>query len=513
LSNRRGACRRPFPPLRYSGKSRESDMPLGPAIPKCPGCATQAARNAALRRQLTRLHAQVAQLQAQLKALQAQLRQTSATSHQPPSSDPPGRTRAKVRELSTRRRGGQPGHRGTTRPLVSGAAVDELHVCQPTHCVGCGSPLTGSDPSPLRHQVTELPPLQPTVTEYQLHALRCRWCGVVTRAPLPEGVPERAFGPRLQALVAVLSGAYRLSKRNIQQLLADCWGVELALGSISALECATSEALREPVAEARRFIQQQPVAHVDETGWREANQRAWLWTAVTQGVTVFLIRLSRGSRVAKELLGEAVAGIVVSDRWSGYRWVPTKCRQLCWAHLIREFRQMAEAGGAAAAIGEALGMCARQLFHWWHRVRDGTLLRSSFCVYATQLRLEVRALLREGAGCEDAKGAALCRALLQQEPALWTFVSTEGVAPTNNASERALRPVVLWRKSSFGTQSRAGSDFAERVLTVVATLRQQQRNILDYVTAACEAALRHHPAPSLLPPIGVSSGIVIHRAA
>jgi transposase len=158
---------------------------------------------------------------------------------------------------------------------------------------------------------------------------------MVTRAPLPEGVPERAFGPRLQALVAVLSGAYRLSKRSIQQLLADCFGVEVALGSISALECATSEALQEPVAEARRFIQQQPVAYIDETGWREANRRAWLWTAVTATVTVFLIRLSRGSQVTKELLSEAFAGILVSDRWSGYRWMPLKHRQLCWAHPIR----------------------------------------------------------------------------------------------------------------------------------------------------------------------------------
>src|SRR5262249_9846826 len=262
------------------------------AIKDCPGCAAQAARNATLQQEITRLHAEVAQLRAQLQTLQAQLSQTSANSHKPPSSDPPTRARVKVRELSTRPRGGQPGHRGTTRALLPVTEVDELHVCQPTHCMGCGSPLAGRDPAPLRHQVTELPPLQPTVAEYQLHALRCGGCGVVTRAPLPEGVPERAFGPRLQALVAVLSGAYQLSKRNIQHLLADCFGVELALGSISALECATSEALQEPVAEARRFIQQQAVAYVDETGWREANQRAWLWTAVTSTVTVFLIRLS-----------------------------------------------------------------------------------------------------------------------------------------------------------------------------------------------------------------------------
>jgi transposase len=480
-------------------------MSEGQAVSGCPKCAALAARNATLQQK-------IAELQAEVARLHAQLAQTSANSHKPPSSDLPTRTRMKVRELSTRPRGGQPGHPGTTRELRPVAAVDELHVCQPTHCGGCGNPLRGSDPAPLRHQVTELPPLMPTVAEYQLHALRCWRCGVVTRAPLPEGVPERAFGPRLHALVTVLSGAYRLSKRNIQQLLADCFGVELALGSISALESATSEVLQEPVAEARRFVQQQSVAHVDETGWREANHRAWLWTAVTQTVTVFLIRCSRGSQVAKELLGEACAGIVGSDRWSGYRWVPTKHRQLCWAHLIRDFCQMAEAGGSAAALGEALGMCARQLFHWWHRVRDGTLQRSSFCVYAAQLRQEVRALLHEGTLCDDPKGAALCRSLLQHEPALWTFVQVEGVELTNNPAERALRPVVLWRKGSFGTQSRAGSDFVERMLTVVASLRQQQRNVLDYMTTACEAALHNQPAPSLLPPTEITSDIDLKAA-
>jgi transposase len=311
----------------------------------------------------------------------------------------------------------------------------------------------------------------------------------------------------------MLSGAYRLSKRNIQQLLADCFGMELALGSFSALESATSEALREPVAEVRRFIQQQPVAHVDETGWREANLRAWLWTAVTEAVTVFLIRGSRGSQVAKALLGETFAGILVSDRWSGYRWMPLRSRQLCWAHLIREFRQMAEAGGSAAALGETLGMCARQLFHWWHRVRDGTLQRSSFCVYTARLRLEVRDLLWEGVSCEDAKSAALCRSLLRHEPALWIFIHHEGIQLTNNPAERALRPVVLWRKSSFGTQSRTGSEFVERMLTVVATLRQQQRQVLQYVIAACQAAFYHQPPPSLLPEAKPAPSVNLRKAA
>jgi transposase len=476
------------------------------AIRPCPGCAAQAVLTAALREEIARLQTEAAQLQAQLS-------QTSANSHKPPFSDPPSRARVRVRELSTRQRGSQPGHPGTTRPLRPISAVDELHVCQPTHCVGCGSPLRGRDPSPLRHQVTELPPLKPTVSEYQLHALRCGCCGAVTRAPLPEGVPKCTFGPRLQAFVAVLNGVYRLSKRNIQQLLADCFGVELALGSISALERATSEALREPVAEARRFVREQPVAHVDETGWREANQRAWLWTAVTPTVTVFLIRLSRGSQVGKDLVDEAFAGVLVSDRWFGYRWIPLKRHQLGWAPLIRDFCQMAEAGGAAGAIGETLGMGARQLFHRWHRVRDGTLRRSSFRVYVRQLRREIHALLNEGAGCGAPQGGGMWRSLLQHEAALWTFVQQEGVDPPNNSAERALRPVVLWRKGSFGTQSRAGSDFVERLLPVVASWCQQQRHVLQYVTATCQATLHNQPSPSLLPVSESAPSVNLRKAA
>jgi len=429
-------------------------MRTSPTLDACPRCTAQAADNALLRQQITRLHAEVARLQAQVKTLQAQLSQTSANAQKPPSSDPPTRARVKVRELSPRQRGGQPSHPGTTRALRPVAEVAELQVCQPTPCASCGSPLTGSDPAPLRHQVTELPPLKPTGTESQLQALGCGQCGAVTRAPLPEGVPERAYGLRLPALGAVLSGAYRLSKRNIEQLLADGLGVERALGASSALARAPREALPEPVAAARRFGQPPPVGHVDETGGREANRRAWLWTAVPHSVTVFVIRRSRGSQVAKELGGAAFAGVLVSDRGSGDRWGPIKQPQLCGAQLIRDLPQLAAAGGAAGAMGEALGMGARPLCHWWPRVRDGTLPRSSFCVSVVQLRIEVRALLREGALCKDAKSAALCRSLLQHEPALWTFVREEGVEPTNNPAEvrpparGALAQGELWNPES-----------------------------------------------------------------
>lgn len=429
-------------------------------------------------------------------ALEAHLAQTSRNSSRPPSSDPPAAARPR-RPPSGRRPGGQPGHPGHSRPLVPVAQVQAVVPVRPTRCGRCGARLHGTDPTPWRHQVTEVPKVTPHITEYQLHTLVCR-CGAPTRAVLPPGVPAGAFGPRLQALVAVCTGLYRLSRRTTAGLLADLFGIEVALGSVSACEQAASQALAAPVAAAHAHVQQQPVAHVDETGWREGRQRAWLWVAVTATVTVFLVHARRGAVAARALLG-GFAGIRVTDRWTAYNGWPLRARQLCWAHLRRHFAAFAEVPGTAGRLGSALLGETDQLFAWWHRVRDGTLVRSSLRSYMGPLRRRVEALLWLGSRCRHAPTASTCREILVLAPALWTFVRVPGVEPTNNAAERALRPGVLWRKGSFGSHSPAGSRFAERMLTVAATLKQQRRNIVDYVTLACEAALRGELAPSLLP--------------
>jgi len=429
-------------------------------------------------------------------ALEARLGQTSQNSSRPPSSDPPAVPRPR-RPPSGRRPGGQPGHPGRTRPLLPVAQVQAVVPVKPTHCGACGAPLRGTDPLPLRHQVTEVPPVTPHITEYQLHTLGCR-CGATTRAAWPSGVPAGAFGPRLQALVAVCTGLYRLSRRTTVGLCADLFGVELALGSVTACEQAASRALAAPVAAAHAHVQRQPVAHVDETGWREGRRRAWLWVAATAMVTVFLVHARRGAVAAHALLGR-FAGIRVTDRWTAYLAWPLRSRQLCWAHLRRHFVAFTETPGPPGRLGRALLAETDQLFAWWHRVRDGTLARSSFRTYMGPLRQRVEALLRQGTRCPHPKTAAMCREILALAPALWTFARVAGVEPTNNAAERALRPGVLWRKGSFGSHSAAGSRFAERMLAVGATLKQQHRNVVDYITQACEAALRGDPAPSLVP--------------
>ena len=454
----------------------------------------------ALEARVTALEAAVQRLEATVQHLTERLQQDSRTSSRPPSSDPPqATTKRPRRDPSGRRAGGQPGHVGQARALVPVEAVDVVIAVKPERCRRCQYPLQGEDSQPERHQVTEIPPIKPVVTEYQLHQLCCPACGEATRGELPVGVAAGAFGPRVQAITALCTGAYHLSKRTTQSVLEDLFGLPMSLGTLANLEQATVQALAEPVAEARAYVQRQPTAYLDETGWREGRQRAWLWTAVTAYVTVFVVRLSRSSKVAQELLGERFWGYLVTDRWSAYSWYPSWRRQLCWAHLLRDIEAMCERDGRSRELGEALRAHARDMFHWWHRVRDGTLSHASFASYMRPIRREVERLLEAGQTCGVPKTEGTCRDILKRRQALWTFVRHEGVEPTNNAAERAIRPGVLWRKGSFGTQSPDGSRFVETMMTVVATLKQQHRQVLTYVTAACEAALRGEAAPSLLP--------------
>jgi transposase len=279
----------------------------------------------------------------------------------------------------------------------------------------------------------------------------------------------------------------------------DLCGVPMSVGTISQSEKATPEVVAEPVEEARASVQEQAVAYLDETSWHQGDKRAWLWVAVTSLVTVFLVRMSRAGQVARELLGEQFSGILVTDRYSAYNWYPVRWRQVCWAHVLRDCEAMRGRGGASEEIGATLLGQAHQMFVWWHRVREGTLQRSTFRSCMSPLRREVERLLEVGSQCGVSTTAGTCREMLKRREALWTFVQVEGVEPTNNTAERSIRPAVQWRKGSFGTQSEDGSRFVESMMTVVATLKQQQRNLLAYLTAAHEAALRGEAAPSLIP--------------
>jgi transposase len=344
----------------------------------------------------------------------------------------------------------------------------------------------------------ELLPLAVRVTEYQMAVRRCPACGKRTRADLPAGVPRRPFGTRLTAVIALLSGRYRLSRREVRQLLRDLWQVRVSLGAVVRQEQAQSAALAPIVEEAQAAVQQAAVANMDETGWRENKQRAWLWTAVTAELTVFQIDRSRGGVVVEALLGAGFAGVVGSDRWSAYSRFPAERRALCYAHLKRDFQALVDRGGEAEPIGRWGLAEIERLFALWHRFRGGEFDRQELRRRLVPLQARLGRLLGRGQECPDRKAAALCRHLDQWWPALWTFARVDGVEPTNNVAERALRPAVLWRKGSFGSDSQAGSRFAERMLTMVATCDQQGRGLLDCLVAANRATLQGTAPLSLL---------------
>jgi transposase len=435
-----------------------------------------------------------------LVEVEARLHQTSRNSSNPPSSDPPHAPPRPAKAPSGRTPGGQPGHPGSGRKLKAASEVDRVIEVRPESCAQCGTLLLGEDPEPERHQVTDLPRIKPIVTEYRRHRLCCVACGARTQAAWPATMPQGSFGPRVQATVGYVTGRMGASQREVQDLLATLCQTEVSVGSVGALEQAVSAALAQPVAEAAAYVQRQPVRNADETSWREKTKRAWLWISVTPLVTIFRLLKTRGAAGAKELLGEVVWGTIGTDRYAGYHWIDPRQRQFCWAHLKREFVAWSERAGETARIGLALLAIEHDLFRLWHRMRDGTLAGADFQVAMLPLMARVTTLLQEGVAGAEVKTQGTCRNLLKREAALWTFVWETGVEPTNNCAERPLRRAVLWRRRSFGTQSEAGSQFVERILTTVTTLRQQRRDVLDYLTHACAAAIRKEPAPSLLPP-------------
>ena len=446
------------------------------------------------------LRRQIAELQAELAALKEALRKSSRNSSKPPSSDGP-RVKARPKKPSSGRKpGGQPGHKRHERVLVPPEKVHEVVPCIPKQCEACAGLLHGQDPEPHRHQVFELPPVEPIVTEYRQHALDCRLCHHRTVGKLPEGIPTRAFGPTVDAAIAVLMGVYRLTKRQVPELMHDFFGLQMSVGAVLGCQKSASAAIAEPVEDARSYVNKQPVKHADETGWREGigRSRAWLWTVVTTQVVVFMIHARRNADAAKELLG-AWLGVLVTDRHGAYNWWPDCRRQFCWAHLKRDLQAIVEREGDSGRIGNRMLEDVERMFTWWHRVRDGTLARTSFRVYMRTVQRRFEALLAEGAKDSHPKTSKTCAMLLKRRDALWTFVYVEGVEPTNNGAEQVVRHGVILRKISYGTHSAAGSRFIERMLTVHATLRRQRRNILDFMREACSAALQRRPAPSLVP--------------
>lgn len=456
--------------------------------PECPGCR--------------RLEEEVRQLREEVRQLKALLGKNSSNSSLPPSANPPQALPPVSKAKTGRKSGGQPGHPPHLKQMLPPERVTRVVPLVPKHCVRCQAPLPREagvgDPEPTRHQVADLPPVRAEVIEYQGHARTCPCCGTVNQMCIPQEIRQHSIGAGLAAAMAYLAGCHQVSKRGVEEIVETLFEVPVALGTVSNLEQEMSQALAPIHAAAVAAVQAAKVKHVDETGWKKHGQKCWLWVAATTRVAAFAVHARRGRTGLATLLGETIAGIVISDRWSAYRHWPVYRRQLCWAHLERDFQALVDLGGPAKPFGNDLLAFTEDVFHWWSRIRDGTMSRGTMLTYINQQRPWLRELLTRGSTSACAKTAALCSQLLPLEPALWTFLRHKGVEPTNNRAERALRKAVLWRKKAFGCVSDGGCRFVERILTAVQTLRQQGRSVWQFLRDALHAHRSGQRAPTLI---------------
>jgi transposase len=434
-------------------------------------------------------------LEKRLEELERRLGMNSQNSSKPPSSDPPG-TVIVLPQRRRRKRGAHKDHPPHWRALLPAEKVTKHIELVPQACICGGTRLKKTFDEPLRHQVVDLPPIEPDVTEYIQPIYRCRDCGALVYQPLSDEIKRRHFGPGILALVGILTGSLNTSKRKALALVNELFGVPMSLGGLSACEEQLTEVLEQPHGEVMNHVQAQPTAHADETGWPRGNrQKGWLWTLCCTTAAVFTIQAGRGQAAAKKLLG-TFAGILHCDRWSSYNCFNGR-RQLCWAHLKRDFQALSEAKGTMGRIGRELYDLAKQILSLRKRVRDGTLLWQSFQYRMEPLMRRVETLLVKGADSGEPL-AGQCRRIFNQRRHLWTFVHEARAEPTNNLAERTIRQAVLWRKGSFGTQSPRGARYAERILSVCATCRLQGRSIIEYLRHACRCHLAGLPVPSLI---------------
>jgi transposase len=466
------------------------------AEPSCPGCRARDARIAALEQR-------VAELEALVRDLLARLGTNASNSSLPPSANPPQAPPPVVKKKSKRSPGGQVGHPPHLKQLVPPERITTVIPFVPAHCGCCQAPLPvragPHDPPPTRWQTIELPPLVAIVTEYQGHARTCPACGEVTHAPIPQEFRAHSVGPRLTATLSYFSGCHGLGKRGVEEIAAAVFDAPVSLGTVVNLEQEMSAALAAPHQEAVTAVRQAAVKHADETSWKLAGRLCWLWGAATVGVAAFVIEAGRGLLGLAALLGVEIQGILCSDRWHAYNQVPAARRQVCWAHLKRDFQKVVDRGGWGESIGRRGLRLVKKVFAAWHAFQEDRVTRAQLEVEMTPLKRRMQSLLIDGLIGEDARVAALSENLLRLEEGLWTFVGVEGVEPTNNFMERLLRRAVLWRKRSFGCWSAAGCRFVERILTVVQTRRLQGKNVLSYLHDALVAHRAGLPCPKLLP--------------
>lgn len=454
----------------------------------CPGCGERDAR--------------IADLEQRLAELEARLKTNATNSGTPPSANPLGADKPVIKKKSKRKRGGQPDHPPHLKQLLPPEQVTRTKHFIPDECAHCHADLPRQagpdDPAPKRFQTAELPKIAAEITEYQAHARTCPCCGEITQATVPAEIRAHSFGPRLTGALSYLTGAQGISKRGIEEIAETIFGVPISLGTVANLEQEVSAALAPAHQEALEAVRKADVKFADETSWKLWGKLCWLWAAATTNVAVFVIHAKRSALGLAALLGDDIHGILHSDRWNVYLQIPDERRQLCWAHLKRDFQKIVDLGGPSVFVGRRGLRIVRELFAAWHAFQEGKVTRQQLQTRIEPLQRRLGKTLLEGGLGDDARVAKFCGNLLEMECALWTFAAREGVEPTNNYMERLLRRAVLWRRRSFGCNSQAGCQFVERILTVVQTCRLHRKNSLEYLGSAVHTHRHGLSCPRLL---------------
>lgn len=436
----------------------------------------------------------------QLRELQQAKRPTASNSSIAPSANPIGAKPPVTKKPTGRKIGAQLGHKGKSRTLLPVEQADEVIEHRPAVCAHCQNAIAPNTPGEVvgRHQVAELPRAAVLIQEHQSLACRCESCGAITRGIIPTEIARSATGARLTAAIAILCAAVKGSKRDVAMLLTDVLRSPIALGGVCGREREVSDALAGVYQDLVEQAARSKVKYVDETSWKLAGKEIWLWVSADADQVIYRIHRWRSRQALSELFGaNKPCGVFCTDRFGVYEKI--KGRGLCWAHLKRDFVAALERGGAGEAVGMKLLEVLRQVFELWHRFKNKQISRSGLIEGIGPLQTRMREALQEGAACGQKKTAALCRHLLKREKAMWRFVSTPGLEPTNNLAERMLRGAVIWRKKCFGNVSEGGLRYVERILSVLQTLGQRGHNVLDYLTDAITAHRQGQPPPPIPP--------------
>ena len=479
----------------------------GKTIGGCESCQNLRTRNAALLRQVRLLRSKLQREQAlraaaeqRVKDLEERLAVNPTNSSMPPSAAPRWAPRPAAKKPTGRRRGAQTGHKGSGRRLLEPEQVDEHVEHRPRVCTHCRASLE-DQPAELvgRHQVAELPPRAVKITEHRSFACRCGACGALNRALIPDEVRASSIGPRLSSAIGLLSSLVHGSRRAVAGVVGEVLGCPIALGSITARERELSDALEGPYAQLAEQVSEAKVKYVDETGWSQKGKGQWLFAAATHAAAVFAVHKARTRRSLKAALRGRLRGVFCTDRAGIYDLLALSRRGLCWAHLKRDFVRCLERGGASEPVAEAALEVCKEVFGLWRDFRQKKLSRRELAERVEPLRQKMRQALERGAASGVAKTAGLCRGLLKRERALWNWVTVPGLEPTNNLAERMLRPAVIWRKKSFGSDSPGGSVFVERMLSVIQTAKLRKQNLLNYLTQVLTAHRAGLSVPTLGP--------------